>query len=464
MAIGFRNNKVFGRNGGISWFQSKTALDIVVFTSLITMSGCDGSVEPDLQPEVDLRGAELDHVLIRGVTLQIRNSEEFPLEGATVAVYGGIVTRSTTTDSEGKFQLRIPRSTQFLLASAPGYWSLLQYIDPASPHSAAIEMSLVTDEFIQNEVSALGLTGDGTKGFIAIHFHGDKGGESAAIEATSQQPYSLADSKRIPGNRLPDKNLPEREGDLIFPFVDVGDTKVVVAGGPETVCTLPEGIEWPVIAKTVTAVDAECAELIEVRGRVVDVFGDNIFLAYVSVQLSVGKIGKYTVDFEGKTWDGGPLQFVTSEAGNFSVRVPPGTHFVSVSKIGHWGSVSVLKIGDADEDQQAERDYPVYPDRVIEEAMFAGEKSNKSRGIFALSSPVELRQAEIHRNNSSRILRGAWSPSSRSFWFPPVSIGEVTVVPGKPLDESRICHVTMNPWKVRANKVTIGTSICQDAQ
>ncbi len=440
----------------------RRTLKIVVSTALMMMGSCSSTDEPDLEP--DRRDGDL--VTIRGLALHIDVTDEFPLAGATISVYGGAVAEKATTDKEGRFQLRIPRSTQFIHASAPGYWGNIQHVDAAAPSSIGIEMALATDQFIANEGSALGLIVDETKGFVAVHFDGHEGSESITIDAQSEQPYSFADGKRILGNHLTDNGVPDREGEMIFPLVDVGDISVAVNGGPDTVCTLPTDIKWPVIAKTLTSVEAECSELTEMSGRVVDDQDHGVPNADVSVELSHGKIGNYTVDYQTKPWEGSSLQAITNTDGDFVLTVPPGTHFVHVQADGHWGTLSMIEIED---EEEHEGEYVVFHDSVIEERFFDSKQANKSLGIFALSSPAELWNAEIRRGDTMESWTGNWFVGRSPIrflhvWFGPMVPGQVAAIHGDVPGRREKCKVTMNPWEVRANTVTIGTSVCRDAE
>ncbi len=467
MASGFQNTSVFGVIDKQCWFSAKVVLDIALIT-LITAIGCSTTIGPDLDidPEHD---DKLEKVLIRGEVFATSSDfDQLVLEGATVVVHGGNSTASATTDSKGRFQLRVDRHPTFLHVRAPGYWGALEYVDPVSPSSASLEMHVVTAEVLAR---ALGLSIDETKGILDIHFWGHKGRERVTISAQSKRPFSLESGKQIPGNRLSD-DIGHR-AEIIFPLVDAGNTDVIVEGGPRSICTLPTNLQWPVLTKTVTYILVLCSELVQVSGQVVDDQDNNVSNASVTVELD-NKIGNYSIDFN-KVWDREPLQFTTEEDGDFSITVPLGRHFVRVDKERHWGSVSMLEINaedvdDGDVDQDDDRSYPVFRDSFVQEKFFDGGQDDKSLGIFVLSSPEESTTAELRRSDTTKIWAGEWLSVAKSdlFWFSPIFLrwfspmepGQVTVVHG----EDRDCHVTMNPWSVRANTVTIGTSFCQKAE
>jgi len=229
-------------------------------------SGC--FYDPDFDGETCSGGACLGGVCttlttVSGtVTLQESLDMGSPAAGATVSVRGTSLT--TTADELGDFSFDVFPGLWFFESFKENTWGFIElYYVPAEGRSD-LEVVVAADAFVTQIEEALMVDIDDTKGMVTLLFEpaGGMGGETATLS----EPYDVSLTFDADGEpALSTKTLPGDEEPILgFGGVDLTEELILTPVGVEGVnaCDLEyPGAVYPVMAKTITVVDAECAPL-----------------------------------------------------------------------------------------------------------------------------------------------------------------------------------------------------------
>jgi hypothetical protein len=196
------------------------------------------------------------------VTVQESLDTNSPAAGATVSVREASL--STTADEFGDFSFDVFPGVWFFESSKEDSWGFIELYDVPAEGRNDFEVVVAADAFVAQLEEALMVDIDGTKGMVTLLFEpaGGMGGETATLS----EPYDFsltfdADGKPF----LSDKVIPGDEAPILtFGGVDLTEELTLTPVGVDGVnaCDLEyRGAVYPVMAKTITLVDAECAPL-----------------------------------------------------------------------------------------------------------------------------------------------------------------------------------------------------------
>ncbi len=196
------------------------------------------------------------------VTLQESLDMDSPAAGATVSVRK--TSLSTTADEFGEFAFDVFPGLWFFESSKEDTWGFIElYAVPAEGRSD-LEVVVAADAFVTQLEEALMVDIDDTKGMVTLLFEpaGGMGGETATLS----EPYDFSLTFDADGEPVRSENvLPGDEAPILgFAGVDLTEELTLTPVGVDGVnaCDLEyRGAVYPVMAKTITVVDAECAPL-----------------------------------------------------------------------------------------------------------------------------------------------------------------------------------------------------------
>ena len=229
-------------------------------------AGCYYDPQPDGEACSDgacLGGACTVLTTVSGtVTVQESLDMGSPAAGATVSVRE--TSLSTTTDEFGDFSFDVFPGVWFFESSKENTWGFIELYDVPAEGRSDLEVVVAADAFVTQLEEALMVDIDDTKGMVTLLFEpaGGMGGETATLS----EPYDLlltfdADGEPV----LSDEVLPGDEAPILsFVGVDLTEELTLTPVGVDGVnaCDLEyRGAVYPVMAKTITVVDAECAPL-----------------------------------------------------------------------------------------------------------------------------------------------------------------------------------------------------------
>ncbi len=198
------------------------------------------------------------------VTGTVVDDNEDPLAGVAVEVVDG---EATSTDLSGAFSLTAPMGEEVLFrhGDATGYWGEVETTTFTPPDLDLGTKYLPSDDAVSDELG--GVPGvdpiDPGKGIVIVSFDdaSESGGESAGLSLSSEPSFTQNDQGVF---EVSPALLDNGGGELIFVNVDPGDATITVQGssGVNT-CVLasPSITDWPVVAHTITFVEAVCAPL-----------------------------------------------------------------------------------------------------------------------------------------------------------------------------------------------------------
>jgi hypothetical protein len=190
---------------------------------------------------------------------------EKTVAGATVGVFGTQL--SATTDANGAFVLEnVPNGDVFFTTMANGNWSVIDYYEVPTETSGGADLIVVPDSEIQRWEGILGVSIPASQGAVDIlYYEGAVGGETGAITpAAGDPPFTFDGWDPVPQTNVIADD--EGFGELFFTSVDPANETIrpTVTGSPDqTSCVLDEtpGIQYPIMAKTLTIVYAYCEPL-----------------------------------------------------------------------------------------------------------------------------------------------------------------------------------------------------------
>jgi hypothetical protein len=196
------------------------------------------------------------------VTVQESLDMDSPAAGATVSVRE--TSLSTTADEFGEFSFGVFPGVWFFESSKEDTWGFIElYAVPAEGRSD-FEVVVAADAFVAQIEETLTVDIDDTKGMVTLLFEpaGGMGGETATLS----EPYDFSLTFDADGEPvLSDTVLPGDEGPILtFGGLDYTEELTVTPVGVDGVnaCDLEyPGAVYPVMARTITVVDAACAPL-----------------------------------------------------------------------------------------------------------------------------------------------------------------------------------------------------------
>ena len=200
-------------------------------------------------------------------------------DGSSEAIEGAIVTvlstgASGTTDANGVFELEVPVGKEILTTSATDHWGIARLVDVPSTGLTLLELDVLPDAIVDMVAMALPRTVSDSDGIVVVGFdYGDDmmgeiipalGGETATIDATNAGAFAFDGEGE--GNPMNSSVLfAGGDTDLIFTGVDPSDsptTATVTGKSGASDCVLNEpGMQWPVLAKTITEIESTCTLL-----------------------------------------------------------------------------------------------------------------------------------------------------------------------------------------------------------
>jgi hypothetical protein len=167
---------------------------------------------------------------------------------------------STTTDSNGNFQIALPLLVEVALhvGSAPGYFGNVE-LRTFTPVDAehTLELYPSSDANLNAAASAVGLTLDAGKGAVVVTIDGSSviGSEGASLSSASALPITQIGSAWQYSNTI----MSSGSGFLLFHNVTVGATTVSpVSAAGETCAVDAVATQFPVLAHTVSNVRIAC--------------------------------------------------------------------------------------------------------------------------------------------------------------------------------------------------------------
>jgi hypothetical protein len=194
--------------------------------------------------------------------------------GVSVGVFGAQI--SDTSDANGRFILQdVPNGEIFFTPAKTEYWGLVDYYSvPLQTGGRDIRLSVVPDGEIARWGSVLMRSIPETQGAVDIIYYGGppnggpQGGETGGLSASSDDEFTFdvwtpVDQTSVIAETLLDGS---GFGELVFTSIDPANETITatVTGAPgATQCVVDEtpGIEYPIIAKSLTIVYAYCEPL-----------------------------------------------------------------------------------------------------------------------------------------------------------------------------------------------------------
>jgi hypothetical protein len=192
---------------------------------------------------------------VSGTVLSITDEPPAALGGATVSVLGTSPPIMTTSLADGRFTLEnVPNGQQFFGVTAAGHWGSVDIAD-VPDETVGLELSLLSDPIMTEIEEALGRSFDPAEGIVLIAFEGAAGGETGAIDAQSEDPFTFDEN----GDPIVQDTVIADENDeamLVFTGVSAASVSATVSG----TCEIDEdpGTTYPVRAKSITTVYALC--------------------------------------------------------------------------------------------------------------------------------------------------------------------------------------------------------------
>ncbi len=184
-----------------------------------------------------------------------------PVSGVTVEVLGSIPA-STTTGTNGRYQLSVPLLEDAILhvAGINGYWGAAQVRRfTAQDAGRSFNFALQPDSAVQVPGTSVGLTADTSKGEMVLTFGGGflVGTEGATLSAQSAMPIAFGSSGYLYSSSI----MSTQNGSpLIFMNTAPGNTSVTPVSASSNTCTLSASSlsQFPVYAHVVTTLDVIC--------------------------------------------------------------------------------------------------------------------------------------------------------------------------------------------------------------
>jgi hypothetical protein len=196
------------------------------------------------------------------VTVQESLDVDSPAVGATVSVRE--TSLRTTADELGDFSFDVFTGVWFFESSKEDTWGFIELYAVPTAGRSDLEIVVAADAFTAQIGETLMVDIDDTKGMVTLLFEpaGGSGGETATLS----EPYDFSVTFDADGEPvLSDEVLDGDEAPVLaFGGVDLTEELTVTPVGVdgENACELEyPGAVYPVMAKTITVVDAACAPL-----------------------------------------------------------------------------------------------------------------------------------------------------------------------------------------------------------
>lgn len=216
-----------------------------------------------------------DTSTVTGVVYSWEQSDvPITVAGVSVGVFGTQI--SDTSDANGRFVLQnVPNDDVFFTTAKNEHWGLVDYYSvPLQTGGRDIRLSVVPDGEIERWESELLRSIPETQGAVDIIYYGGppnggpQGGETGGLSASSDDEFTFdvwtpVDQTSVIAETLLDGS---GFGELVFTSIDpaIETITATVTGAPgATQCVVDEtpGIEYPIIAKSLTIVYAYCEPL-----------------------------------------------------------------------------------------------------------------------------------------------------------------------------------------------------------